>query len=81
MNSLKEILGREIVVKFLLQNNNIIAYAWHYTEEKALNHLRRIMDYHLLEGSVSSSQDLEEWLAERLREVLIEGERFNLPEI
>jgi len=81
MESLKKILGREVFVKFLLQNDDVVAYAWHYTEEKALNHLRRIMDYHLLEGSVLSSRDLEEWLAERLREVLIEGERFRLPEI
>jgi len=81
MNSLKEILGRRVFVKFLLQNNDVIAYAWHYTKEKTLNHMRRIMDYHLLEGKISSSRNLEEWLAERLREVLIDGKRFRLPEI
>ena len=81
MSGLKEILGKEVFVKFLLHNGDVIAYAWHYTEEKALNHLRRIMDYHLLDGTIQSSRSLEEWLAERLNEVLIEGERFSLPEI
>ncbi len=81
MRGLKEILGREVFVKFLLHNNDVIAYAWHYTEEKALNHLRKIMDYHLLDGTIQFSRSLEKWLAERLSEVLIGGERFCLPEI
>jgi len=81
MNELKEILGREVFVKFLLHNDDVIAYAWHYTEEKALNHLRRIIDYHLLDGTIQSSRSLEKWLAERLSEVLIKGKRFCLPEI
>jgi len=81
MSGLKEILGREVSVKFLLHNDDVIAYAWHYTEEKALNHLRKIMNYHLLDGTIQSSRSLEKWLAERLSEVLIEGESFSLPEI
>ena len=81
MSGLKEIIGREVFVKFLLHDDDVIAYAWHYTEEKALNHLRRIMDYHLLDRTIQSSRSLEKWLVERLNEALIEGERFSLPEI
>jgi len=66
VNLLKEILGKEVFDKSLLHNDDIIAYAWHYTEEKALNHPRRIMDYHLLDGTIQSSRSLEEWLNEVL---------------
>ena len=81
MGSLKEILGREVFVKFLLWNDDVVAYAWHYSENNAIDHLKRIMDYHLLKGKILTSRSLEGWLADKLREVLIEGERFRLPEI
>lgn len=74
-----KIFGIEVEVVFLLQDDEILAYAWHYNREKALKLMKKIMEYHNLEGRVESSINREEWLRRRLEKVVLEGERFTLP--
>ncbi len=79
-SSLIEILGLPVVVRFLVRSDRILAYAWHRDEGRAIRHLRRIKEYHSLEGEEVESKELEEWLAVWLRRVVLGGERFSLPE-
>jgi len=37
---INEFLGVDVVIKYLITNNVVSAYSWHYTEDKALSHLR-----------------------------------------
>ncbi len=78
---IEKFLGKPVVVSFLLWRGEVIAYSWHYSEEKSLNHLRSIMEYHSLSGEVERSSDLEAWLEDNLRMVLIEGGSFKLPNV
>lgn len=76
-----DIIGKNVTVKFLLDGNKIVAYSWHYTERKAMEHLKRIMEYHSLHGKISYSKELELWLVKNLRKVLFNGEVFILPKV
>ena len=42
--------------------------------------MEKIIDFHGLEGEISRDPELEEWLERRVREVVIEGKRFALPD-
>ncbi|MDK2383537.1 MAG: methylated-DNA--[protein]-cysteine S-methyltransferase [Candidatus Korarchaeota archaeon] len=78
---IQALLGKPVVVNFLISGGKVIAYSWHYSEEKSMNHLRSIMKYHSLSGELRRSPDLEEWLESNLRNVLIEGGSFELPDV
>jgi len=78
---IQELLGKPVVVNFLTSGGEVIAYSWHYSEEKSMRHLRSIMRYHSLSGELRRSPDLEEWLESNLRTVLIEGGSFELPDV
>ncbi len=75
------LFGFEVDVLFLVQNNVVVAYGWHFDKDKSRKHLEKIKEYHALEGRIIESESLETWLEERLRGVVIEGEKFNLPDI
>jgi len=74
------LFGFEIKVVFLVSDEDILAFSWHYTEDKARRHMEKIIDFHGLEGEISRDPELEEWLERRVREVVIEGKRFTLPD-
>lgn len=75
-----ELYGFKIKVVFLREKDDILAYSWHYTREKAVNHLRKIMDYHNLKGEVVESEVFELWLAEEIKKVVEKGKKFVLPD-
>ena len=77
---LEEILGITVVVRFLVGSGGVLAYAWHRDEGRAIRHLRKIEEYHSLEGEEVESEELEEWLAGWLRRVVLGGETFSLPD-
>jgi len=74
------LFGIDVKVIFLLRNDDILAYAWHYSNDKAMTHMERIKEFHGIEGEVKVDGDLERWLEERVREVVIDGKRFSLPD-
>ena len=43
-----DLYGFEVEVVFLIHNDEVLAYAWHYDERRALKHLKKIMEYHNL---------------------------------
>ena len=75
-----ELYGFEIEVVFLRKKDEVLAYAWHYTREKAMSHLRKIMDYHNLKGEIVKSEALEDWLINEIRGVVEKGKKFLLPD-
>lgn len=79
MNTLREILGMGVHVWYLVKGN-IIAYSWHEKREKSLNYLKKIMEYHGLDGKIIYAK-YNDWLTKKLEEVVIEGKSFELPEI
>ena len=80
LDGLEEILGVNVHVWYLENEEGILAYSGHYDKEKSLNHLRKIEEYHGLKGNAVYGE-FNTWLAEKLREVLIHGKRFELPKI
>jgi len=83
MTSLSEnmnLFGFEIKVVFLVSDEEILAYSWHYTEDKARRHMEKIVDFHGLKGEMKMSSRLEKWLERKIKKVVIEGKRFTLPD-
>jgi len=76
---INEFLGVDVVIKYLITNNVVSAYSWHYTEDKALSHLRNIMEYHNLNGKIIESEKFDKWLLKELKNVVEKGKRFKLP--
>jgi len=74
------LFGFNVEVVFMVSDYQILAYAWHYTKEKAREHMEKIMEFHSLKGKVVESEDLENWLREKLKEVVISGKIFKLPQ-
>jgi len=74
------LFGTNVKVVFLVKDKRILAYAWHYSKEKALKHLYKICEYHDLRGNILESKKLENWLKDELEKVVIKGKRFSLPE-
>ena len=74
-----EIFGFQVEVVFILQQEQVLAYGWGYTEEKAARQLERIRAYHQIDGKVTTSPELEEWLSREILRVVLEGRRFSLP--
>ncbi|KYH36724.1 MAG: O-6-methylguanine DNA methyltransferase [Candidatus Bathyarchaeota archaeon B24] len=72
--------GFEVKVVFLVNANIVLAYAWHYDEKRALNHLNKIKKFHNLKGYVKKSNKLEAWLKKKIEETVIDGMEFDLPE-
>ena len=79
MNGFNKLLGVNVVVKYLITDNVVSAYSWHYTENKALFHLKNIMAYHNLHGDIVESEVLDKWLLKELQNVVEWGRRFKLP--
>lgn len=80
MKTLKEVLGIEVYVWYLVQSSGVIAYSWHKNKDNSLNHLKKIMGYHKLEGEIHYSK-YNDWLVKSLKDVVIEEKEFKLPEI
>ncbi len=74
------LFGFEVEILFLVGDGKALAYAWHYSKEKARKHLNKICEYHNLRGEAVESKELEDWLSEKLKSVVIKGEKFILPE-
>ncbi len=74
------LFGFEVHVVFLVYKGKVMAYGWHFSEDKALRHLKRIAEFHGLDGEVTVSGELEKWLLNRINSVVLEGERFELPD-
>ena len=72
------IFGFRVEVVFL-KRKEVLAYAWHYSEEKARNHLRKIAEYHGIDGRPIKSAALEKWLEKEIEKVVIRGKSFVLP--
>jgi len=75
-----ELFGFKVKVVFLISNNDVLAYSWHYTDRKALKHIEKIIEFHNLSGKIMESAKLEKWLKEKLEDVIIGEEKFSLPE-
>ena len=73
------ILGRSIYVYFLVHGRNVLAYGWHYTSMKAMDHIRKITEFHELDGELVSGAEYEEWLEDMLEKVVYKGYQFRLP--
>ena len=61
-------------------NDEVLAYAWHYDERRALKHLKKIMEYHNLKGKIKKSIEFEKWLKEEVDKVVMKGAKFTLPD-
>ena len=51
-----ELFGFKVKVVFLISNNDVIAYSWHYTDRKALKHIEKIIEFHNLSGKMMETQ-------------------------
>ncbi len=74
------LFGFHVEVIFAISGNQPVAYAWHYSRDKALIHLRKITEYYEITGDVVEDGDLLKWLEGELKAVVLEGKRFILPE-
>lgn len=74
-----ELFGFKVNVVFLTKKDDIFAYAWHYSKEKAIHHLNKIAEYHGLKGKVKESKEMERWLKNKIEEVVINGKKFEMP--
>ena len=63
-----------------MANGSPLAYAWHYTRDRALKHLKKIAEYHGVEGEMTEDGSLLRWLEDEVRGVVLEGRRFSLPD-
>ena len=77
----EEFFGIKVYVKYLIKREKIIAYAWHKEEKKALDHLKKIKQYHDLDGKIIESKEFDGWLLSELEKVIIKGEKFILPNL
>ena len=75
-----DLYGFEVEVIFLVSDNKILAYSWHYDGKKALRHLKKIMEFHDLDGEVKKSDKLERWLKKKIDDVVMRGSTFQLPD-
>ncbi len=76
-----DICGLEVEVVFLVDEEIVLAYAWHHDEKRALNHLEKIRKFHDLGGEIRKSEELEEWLKRKVEETVLKGARFSLPNV
>ncbi len=74
-----DLYGFEVKVLFLVNKKDIVAYAWHYDKDKALNHLRKIIEFHNLTGRIERSRELERWLIKNIQKTVEDGMEFQLP--
>ena len=65
-------------IKFLIKDGKIIAYGWHYDEEKALIQLRKIMEYHNIDGEIRDNGKLRKWLFDEIEKVVMENKKIML---
>lgn len=75
------LFGYKVDVFFLVNEGEVIAYAWNFRGEKALEHIYRIKDFHSLPGEITYSIALEHWLEKETEAVVLKGKRFKLPEV
>jgi len=74
------LFGFEVNVVFLVGKETILAYSWHYNEEKARQVLRKIAEFHKIEGEVLKSLHLEKWLKNEVDRIVLKGEQFKMPD-
>ncbi len=61
------LLGYELSAFFLLSKQGVLAYALHYTKEKARKHLEKIARFHGLKGKIVENPELEKKFEEMLK--------------
>lgn len=74
-----DLFGFNVKVVFLVNNNMVLGYSWHYNEEKALENIYKIISYHGLDGKIVRSPRLEEWLQGKIIDTVLHGKKFSLP--
>ncbi len=74
------VFGLNLEVFFLVRYAKPLAYGWHYSEAKAMAHLKKVQQFHSLEGEVIKSGDLEAWLEENLNLVVLGEGVFKIPD-
>ena len=75
------LFGYKVDVFFLIREGKVLAYAWNFRGEKALEHLYRIKEFHSLKGEITYSISLEQWLEQEIEAVVLKGKKFQLPEV
>ncbi len=75
-----DLFGFRVEVVFLLAGGRPLTYAWHYTRDRALKHLRKIAEYHGIEGEVVEDGGPLKWLEDEVKAVVLKGKRFILPD-
>ena len=81
MVAMLDLYGFKVHVYFLVSNDVILAYGWHYEPNKALAHLNKIIEYHGLEGDITQSRVYEDWLKNQLDKTVLEGMVFKMPNV
>ena len=71
-----KILNFDLYPFFLIKDKKILAYSLHYSEEKSINHLEKIKEYHNLEGEIKKDKKLEKWLENRING-FINGKKYS----
>lgn len=59
-------LGYELYCIYLFENESLVAYSLHYSKEKSLNHMEKIVKYHRLSGKYIIDNRLDKWLEKQL---------------
>ncbi len=75
-----DVFGFNVKVVFLVLEGDVLAYSWHYTKEKTVGHMKKIVEFHGLDGELKKSSAFERWLREWLSRVVVQGERYELPD-
>ena len=75
-----DLFGFKVDVIFLISEEKLLAYSWHYTRENAIKHMEKIMEFHRIKGKIIDSDKYEKWLKNNIKKVVVEGKRFELPE-
>jgi len=78
MNSLEDLLGVKVYVYYLVFNDEVLAYSWHFNKNKALYNLAKITKYHNLEGKIVFEK-FNGSLVNEIEKVVLKGEKFSLP--
>ena len=64
-----KILGVPLKAVFLV-DSDIVAYSLHFSFEKAVNHLKKIAEFHGLKGKMERNQELEREFEKIIEEYL-----------
>ncbi len=63
------LLGEKLYCTYLVEGK-VLAYSLHYSREKSMTHLKRIVKYHNLSGKYVTSDSYDVWLENELKRYL-----------